>query len=157
MTFLETMRFYISVCMSRDYVYIEHIERNDATMKTGIQIMTKRNAKSNVVAIETPTIVLKTLHDDIMRDNANATCTTKSMRVWLRANMRDVHTHNQTWIFTQTQYDVVRSHFDVAYRAKIERATKRANATPRVRKPRAKSNDVANVETSNVETQNENA
>lgn len=103
----------------------------------------KRNAKSNV---ETPSIVLKTLHDDIMRDNANATCTTKSMRVWLRANMRDVHTHNQSWIFTQSQYDVVRSHFDPAYRTRLERAAKRANATPR--KPRAKKNDA----TSNVET-----
>lgn len=111
--------------------------------------MTKRNTKSNVV-VETPSIVLKTLHDDIMRDNANATCTTKSMRVWLRANMRDVHTPNQSWIFTQSQYDIVRSHFDASYRAKLERATKRANATPR--KPRAKKNDatsndvVANVE-----------
>lgn len=104
---------------------------------------TKRNTKSR----ETPSIVLKTIHDDIMRDNANATITTKRMRVWLRANMRDVHEHNASWIFTQSQYDVVRSHFDAKYRARIERAAKRENATPRKRN--AKSNDVANVETTN--------
>lgn len=104
--------------------------------------MTKRNTKSN----ETPSIVLKTIHDDIMRDNANATITTKRMRVWLRANMRDVHEHNASWIFTQSQYDIVRSHFDAKYRARIERANKRnakSNATP-TRKRNAKSND-ANV------------
>ena len=111
--------------------------------------MTKRNTKSN----ETPSIVLKTIHDDIMRDNANATITTKRMRVWLRANMRDVHEHNASWIFTQSQYDIVRSHFDAKYRARIERAAKRENATPRKR--RAKTN----VETSNDAnvTTNENA
>lgn len=111
--------------------------------------MTKRNTKTN----ETPSILLKTLHDDIMRDNANATITTKRMRFWLRANMRDVHDHNATWIFTQSQYDIVRSHFDAKYRARIERASKRENATPRKR--RAKTN----VETSNDAnvTTNENA
>lgn len=96
--------------------------------------MTKRNTKSN----ETPSILLKTLHDDIMRDNANATITTKRMRVWLRANMRDVHDHNATWIFTQSQYDIVRSHFDAKYRATLERAAKRDTST---RKRNAKSND----------------
>lgn len=105
------------------------------------------NAKRNTKSRETPSIVLKTIHDDIMRDNANATITTKRMRVWLRANMRDVHEHNASWIFTQSQYDIVRSHFDAKYRARIERAAKRENATPRKR--RAKSNDVANVETTN--------
>jgi hypothetical protein len=96
----------------------------------------KNNAQSNA----TPSILLKTLHDDIMRDNANATCTTKSMRVWLRANMRDVHERNASWIFTQSQYDVVRSQFDATYRAKIERASKRNaktnDAPKRVRKSR---------------------
>jgi hypothetical protein len=91
--------------------------------------MTKRNAKSNVV-VETPSIVLKTIHDDILKANANSTITTKSMRVWLRTHMRDAHSHNASWLFTQSQYDVVRSHFDATYRAKIERASKR-NATTR--------------------------
>lgn len=111
------------------------------------------NAKRNTKSRETPSIVLKTIHDDIMRDNANATITTKRMRVWLRANMRDVHEHNASWIFTQSQYDIVRSHFDAKYRARIERASKR-DATSRKRN--AKSNDVANVETLNADV-NENA
>lgn len=99
----------------------------------------KRNAKSN----ETPSIVLKTIHDDIMKSNANATITTKQMRAKLRVAMNDVHVRNSSWIFTTSQYDIVRSMFDDAYRAKIERANKRAtksNATPR--KARAKSNVV---------------
>jgi hypothetical protein len=103
----------------------------------------KNNAKSN----ETPSIVLKTIHDDIMRDNANATITTKQMRAKLRVAMNDVHVRNSSWIFTQSQYDVVRSMFDAKYAQRIERANKRnarTNATPR--KTRAKSNDIANVD-----------
>lgn len=99
------------------------------------------NAKRNTKSRETPSIVLKTIHDDIMRDNANATITTKRMRVWLRANMRDVHEHNASWIFTQSQYDIVRSHFDAKYRERIERANKRNMS---MRKRNAKTNDVAN-------------
>ena len=110
---------------------------------------TKRNTKSR----ETPSIVLKTIHNDIMRDNANATITTKRMRVWLRANMRDVHEHNASWIFTQSQYDVVRSHFDAKYRARIERANKRNTST---RKRNAKTNDDANATTNDANV-NENA
>lgn len=100
--------------------------------------MTKRNTKS----IETPSIVLKTIHDDIMRANANATITTKQMRAKLRVTMNDVHVRNSSWIFTQSQYDDVRVMFDASYREKIERTNKRnakSNATPR--KARAKSND----------------
>lgn len=96
----------------------------------------KRNAKSN----ETPTIVLKIIHDDIMKSNANATITTKQMRAKLRVTMNDVHIRNSSWIFTQSQYDVVRAMFDASYRAKIERASKRntkSNDAPR--KTRAKS------------------
>lgn len=117
--------------------------------------MTKRNTKSN----ETPSIVLKTIHDDIMRDNANATITTRRMRVWLRANMRDVHEHNASWIFTQSQYDIVRSHFDAKYRARIERATKR-NTSTRKRNAKTKTNDVVNVDATRVDDDaalNENA
>lgn len=104
----------------------------------------KRNAKSN----ETPTIVLKIIHDDIMKSNANATITTKQMRAKLRVTMNDVHVRNSSWIFTQSQYDVVRAMFDATYRAKIERASKRNTST---RKRVTKSNDAPNVETSNVE------
>jgi hypothetical protein len=111
--------------------------------------MTRKTTKSN----EIPTIVLKIIHDDIMNANANATLTCKQMRAKLRVIMNDIHVRNSSWIFTQSQYDVVRAMFDATYRAKIERANKRntkSNATPRKRN--AKSNDVvANVET-NVET-----
>lgn len=120
-------------------------EMTNATKNTNA----KRNTKTN----EMPSIVLKTIHDDIMRDNANATITTKRMRVWLRANMRDVHEHNASWIFTQSQYDVVRSHFDAKYRARIERANKRNTST---RKRNAKTNDDANVTTNDANV-NENA
>lgn len=106
-----------------------------------------RNAKRNTQSNETPSIVLKTIHNDIMRDNANATITTKQMRAKLRVVMNDVHVRNSSWIFTQSQYDDVRSMFDANYRAKIERSRKRnakTNATPRKRK--TQSNDVANVD-----------
>lgn len=118
-----------------------------------------RNAKRNATSNETPSIVLKTIHNDIMRDNANATITTKQMRAKLRVVMNDVHVRNSSWIFTQSQYDIVRSMFDETYRAKIERAQKRAsktNASPR--KARTKSNDVAtNVDASNDATTNVDA
>lgn len=107
------------------------------------------NAKRNATSNEMPSIVLKTIHDDIMKSNANATLTTKQMRAKLRVVMNDVHVRNSSWIFTQSQYDIVRSIFDASYRAKIERATKRntkSNATPRKRV--AKSNDapIVNVD-----------
>lgn len=100
--------------------------------------MTKTNAKSN----EIPTIVLKIIHDDIMRANANATLTTKQMRAKLRVTMNEIHVRNSSWIFTQSQYDIVRAMFDATYRAKIERADKREMSS---RKRNAKSNDVAIV------------
>ena len=105
-----------------------------------------RNAKRNAQSNETPTIVLKKVHDDIMRDNANATITTKKMRVKLRATMREIHVANSSWIFTQSQYDVVRSMFDDAYAQRIAKRAKRdakTNATPRVKRD-AQTND-ANV------------
>ena len=99
------------------------------------------NAKRATKTNELPTILLKTIHDDIMRANATSTLTTKQMRAKLRVVMNDVHVRNSTWIFTTSQRDIVRAMFDETYRAKIERANKRAtksNATPR--KARAKSN-----------------
>lgn len=98
--------------------------------------MTKRNANTNNAFVPVP---LKTVLRDIERDNKGVTMNDKRVRAWLRANMRDdvSHDHNSSWVFTsQTHYDRVRSQFDPAYRAKIERATKRATSTPRVRKSR---------------------
>lgn len=95
------------------------------------------NAKRNTQSHETPSIVLKTIHDDIMKANANATITPKKMRVKLRATMREVHVANSSWIFTQSQYDVVRSMFDPAYAAKIVKAAKAAAKPAKVKAPPA--------------------
>lgn len=107
----------------------------------------KRNAKSN----ETPSIVLKTIFADHMRDNPNSTLTTKKMRARLRVEMNDVHVRNSSWIFTQSQYDNVRAMFDPKYAERIERRAKR-NAKSNASKRNAKSNVDA---TSNVDTTNE--
>lgn len=112
----------------------------------------KQNAQSNVAkrrtqSNERPTILLKTLHDDIMRDNKNATITTKQMRAKLRATptTRDIHTHNASWIFTQSQYDIVRSMFDASYAQRIARRAKRDTSSRQRVKAQTQSNDVANV------------
>ena len=105
----------------------------------------KRNAKT----IETPTIVLKTLHDDIMRDNKSCTLTTKKMRVKLRATpaTRAIHVANASWIFTQSQYDIVRSMFDATYAQRIAQRAKRD-----AKKNDAKTRVVNNVANNVVET-----
>lgn len=116
----------------------------------------KRNAQSN----EMPSIVLKTIHNDIMRDNPNATITTKQMRAKLRVVMNDVHVRNSSWIFTQSQYDDVRSMFDASYRERIERRNKRnakTNATTRKRNAKSRVDVASNVDASNVETNDANA
>lgn len=119
-----------------------------------------RNNKRNTQSNEMPSIVLKTIHNDIMRDNPNATITTKQMRAKLRVMMNDVHVRNSSWIFTQSQYDDVRSMFDASYRERIERRNKRnakTNATPRKRNAKSRV-DTSNVDVaSNVETNDANA
>lgn len=97
-------------------------------------------SKARTQSRETPTILLKTLHDDIMRANPTSTLTTKQMRVRLRATpaTRDIHVRNASWIFTQSQYNLVRAMFDKKFAQSQERATKRdakkrdasSNATP---------------------------
>ena len=107
---------------------------------------------------ENATIVLKTIHNDIMNDNENATITTKQMRAKLRVEMNDVHVRNSSWIFTQSQYDVVRAMFDEKYAAKIERASKRAKTTraKSTRKNDAKLNDADDNANVNDDTNNVN-
>jgi hypothetical protein len=92
----------------------------------------------------TPTIVLKTIHNDILKDDKNSTLTTKQMRAKLRVKMADVHVRNSSWIFTDAQYDEVRAMFDPKYAAKLERAAKRKTTTKR--KPKAKSTETADAE-----------
>jgi hypothetical protein len=65
---------------------------------------------------------LKTIIADIHRDNKNATITDKKARVKLRATMRDVHEHNASWMFTQSQYDVVRSMFDPSHAQRVAKS-----------------------------------
>lgn len=78
-------------------------------------------------------IVLKTLHDDIVKSNPSTTLTTKKMRVVLRAKANDIHAKNSSWTFTtQSDYDRVRSMFDPAYASRIAKASKPAK--PRVKK-----------------------
>lgn len=109
-----------------------------------------RNAIANVASRDVATIALKTLHNDIIRDDATFTRTTKQMRVALRANFAHIHDKNNAWTFTQSQYDIVRSHFDAKYRARIERASKRnakSNDAKPARKRNTKSRDVVANET----------
>ena len=90
-----------------------------------------RNAKN--AAVQFP-VVLKVLHDDIVRANPSTDLTTKKMRVTLRAKMSDVHARNSSWTFTtQSDYDRARSLFDAAYAAKIAKPAR----APRARKAKA--------------------
>lgn len=117
--------------------------------------MNAMSRKTNTQSRETPTIVLKTIIDDIARQS-NITLDAKKVRAKLRATptMRDIHTHNASWIFTQSQYDVVRAMFDPKFAQRQKRASKR-NASSRV-KSNAQSRDAANVsnDTPNVEPSN---
>lgn len=104
----------------------------------------RRNRKTNIVR----DIALKTIERDIHNDNKNATITTKQMRVVLRRDFASQfeHARNNAWTFSRDEYDIVRARFDANYRAKIERAQKRATSS----RKRATKN-------ANVETSNENA
>lgn len=82
-------------------------------------------AKAAVVSTQ-PTIVLKTVHDAIVKANPDTKLTTRDMRAVLRKRMNAVHIANSSWIFTPTQADTVRAMFDPAFAAKIEKAAKAA-------------------------------
>lgn len=119
--------------------------------------MTKLNRASNINASRNSTrrrtnvrvrdIALKTILNDIIRDDKTRTLTTKQMRVVLRREFATSmqHAKNNAWTFDANEYVIVRSRFDAKYRAKNERATKRAS-----RKNANAKNDVVNVETSNA-------
>jgi hypothetical protein len=90
-----------------------------------------RSTKTTV-AKTVPTIVLKTVHDAIVKANPNTDLTTKKMRVKLRATptMKAIHTANASWIFTASQADACRALFDPKFAASISRASKRAVKAP---------------------------
>lgn len=93
-------------------------------------------------------IVLKTLHNDIVKASPTSTLTTKQMRVTLRAKAGDIHAKNSSWTFTtQSDYDRVRSLFDPAYAEKIAKASKRATKPAKTSTPRAKKTSTEIVET----------
>lgn len=76
-------------------------------------------------------VVLKTLHDDIVKANPSTTLTSKKMRVILRQKMAPIHAKNSSWTFTtQAQYDAARSLFDPTYAKKVAKAPR----APRVKK-----------------------
>lgn len=102
-----------------------------------------RNAKAST-PVRVATIALKTIHDDIMKSNANATITTKKMRVMLRKSYAHIHAHNNAWTFTQNEYDEIRSIYDAKYASSL---TRKANVKSRV-KPRAIDTHVDIVDTS---------
>lgn len=97
-----------------------------------------RNRKNNVVR----DIALKTILNDIIRDDKSRTLTTKQMRVVLRREFASLcsHERNNAWMFSQNEYDVIRARFDAKYRAKIERKNKTSS------RKNAKTNVVENVE-----------
>lgn len=104
---------------------------------------TKSRAKVNTQSREIPSITLSSIIRDIYRDNTNATITDKKARARLRVVYRDEHVHNTSWVFTQSRAHDVRMMFDDVYRAKHERAQKRATSTRATpRKRNAKSHDV---------------
>lgn len=142
------MIYYVAIVACSFIVMIVDAITHDK--QTDENDMTRNAKKTNAQSNEMPSIVLKTIHDDIMKSNANATITTKKMRVKLRATMREVHVANASWIFTRSQYDVVRAMFDDAYAQKIARAQKRETSS-RVRVKRdAIVNVVAHDETNDA-------
>lgn len=91
--------------------------------------MTKSSTRSAPRAsTSAPSIVLKIVHDEILKANPTSTLTTKQMRVKLRATpkMQEIHTRNASWIFTQSQADAVRAMFDPAFAQRQANAQKRA-------------------------------
>lgn len=86
--------------------------------------MTRKSSK-----IVVRDIVLKTILNDILRDDKSRTLTTKQMRVVLRREFATSmqHAKNNAWTFTNDERDIVRSRFDAKFRARNERANVRAS------------------------------
>jgi hypothetical protein len=91
--------------------HLAHAPRHDDAVRTD---KTKYEHVA-VTARDVRNIPLKTIYDDIMRANPTSTLTPKKMRDWLRVNFRDRHNHNDPWVFSLNEYDIVRSAFDVVY------------------------------------------
>lgn len=84
------------------------------------------STKTAAIASTQPSIVLKTIHNEIVKANPETKLTTKDMRVVLRKRMSAIHVANASWIFTQSQADQCRAMFDPAFAERLARAAKRA-------------------------------
>lgn len=119
-------------------------------MKQSIENKKSRIVKSHERVVNR-TILLKTIFDEIVRDNKNTTLTTKKMRAKLRACRDEIlrfHVHNSSWIFSYDEYVFVRSMFDEKFRIANERKTKRDAKKCVVNND---ANDVNNVNNENNE------
>ena len=105
-------------------------------MSTRSSTRSTRSPAQRKAETQRPTIVLKTLLDDIVKANPQSTLTTKKMRVVLRAKMNDVHTRNSSWIFTDAEYARARSLFDPAFADRQTKAAKRAAKPAKVATPK---------------------
>lgn len=78
-------------------------------------------------------IPLKTVLNDILRDDKSRTLTTKQMRVVLRREfaVSMSHAKNAAWTFTPAERDIVRARFDAKFRARMEKASKRKPRAPK--------------------------
>lgn len=88
-----------------------------------------RNGKNKRTNVRVRDIALKTILNDILRDDKTRTLTTKQMRVVLRREFATQmsHAHQNAWTFDANEYVLIRSRFDAKYRAKNERVAKRAS------------------------------
>jgi hypothetical protein len=89
-----------------------------------------------VATASTPTVVLKTVHDAIIKANPTSKLTTKDMRTKLRANkdMLAIHTRFASWIFTPAQADACRAMFDAPFAARLAAQAKRASRPAKAKK-----------------------
>lgn len=88
---------------------------------------TRKNNTAAATPATQPTIVLKTIHNEIVKSNPTTKLTTKDMRVVLRKQMSAIHIANASWIFTPSQADACRALFDPAFAERLARAAKRAS------------------------------
>jgi hypothetical protein len=102
-------------------------------------------------------VTLREIHDDIHRDNKNATITTKKMRVKLRREFRDVHAMNDAWTFSRRDYDKIRAMFDANYAMKMTRKrTTRATSSNVAKTSRERVTRVVNVDATTNDTNDAN-
>lgn len=120
----------IVITQLHDYILFIETQSRDRLKRNDKHMTRKSNA-----TMQFP-VVLKTIHNDILRDNKNATIDTKKMRVKLRAKPPFDHDANAAWVaLNAKQYDAIRSMFDASYASRIAKPA-------RVRKSRVVATNV---------------